>query len=188
MRNLIELLVQASGDYGDRVAAIHRGGPVTYARLADLIERFSRHLRERFGIGPGDKVALVMPNCLHSAICYLGVIRTGAIAVPVNVRLKAGEMAFIIGDVEARLLIAHGRTWATVSEALPELPGIEAVIGVELQAEGFVPVDELTAPGAPEFAVPDMAPDDVAAIIYTSGTTGLPKGAMITHGNILFNV
>ncbi len=188
MRNLIELLNTAVARYGDRVAAIDGCDSVSFSELGQVIENFSRHLREFFDVGPGDRVALVMPNCLHSVICYLGVIRTGATAVPVNIRLKAEEMAFIIGDVEARLLVAHERTWPTVSVALSDLPGIEAVIGVDLDAEGVVPVAKLTGEGAREFDLPEMAPGDIAAIIYTSGTTGLPKGAMITHGNVLFNV
>ncbi len=187
-QSIIELLDAAVERYDERVAAIHSGDSFTYRELAELIERFSRHLRERFAAGPGDRVALVMPNCLHSVVCYLGVIRTGAIAVPVNIRLKPEEMRFILGDVGARVVIAHGRTWATVSEAMQGLADIDALIGVDLDAPGVVPVGELTEPGAPDFDVPRMGPDDIAAIIYTSGTTGLPKGAMISHGNVLFNV
>jgi long-chain acyl-CoA synthetase len=187
-QSIIELLDAAVERYDERVAAIHSGDSFTYRELAELIERFSRHLRERFAAGPGDRVALVMPNCLHSVVCYLGVIRTGAIAVPINIRLKPEEMRFILDDVGARVVIAHGRTWATVSDAMEGLADIDAVIGVDLDAPGVVPVGELTEPGAPDFDVPRMGPDDIAAIIYTSGTTGLPKGAMISHGNVLFNV
>ena len=76
MRHLIELLDASVSLFSDRAAAIHSGGSVTFGELGDLVEAFSRHLRERFGVGPGDRVALVMPNCLHSAVCYLGVIRS----------------------------------------------------------------------------------------------------------------
>jgi len=188
MRNLIELLERSADEFGDGVAAIYRGDPVSFVELRDLVECFSRALRSRLGIERGDRVALVMPNCLHSIVCYLGAIRAGAIAVPVNVRLTAEEMRFIIGDVGARAVIAHERTWPTVGEALDGLDGIDAVWGVDLQADGVTPVDEVMAEPGPDFDAPDIAPQDVAAIIYTSGTTGLPKGAMLTHGNVLFNV
>ena len=188
MRTLIELLDYASAEYGERVAAVYRGDSLTYADLARLVESFSRNLRARFDVGPGSRVALVMPNCIHSVICYLGVIRTGAVAVPVNIRLKAQEMKFILQDAGAHVVIAHERTWPTVSKVIPDLPAVHALIGVELDAEGVVPVEDLTRDGGEDFPLPDLGPDDVAAIIYTSGTTGLPKGAMITHGNILFNV
>ncbi len=188
MRNLIDLLNRSADEFGDRVAAIHRGDPVSFTHLRELVEGFSRALRNHLGVGPGDRVALIMPNCLHSVICYLGAIRAGATAVPVNIRLSAEEMHFILADVGARVIVAHERTWPTVAEALEGLDGIDAVWGVELQTEGVTPVDEVMAEAGPEFEPPAVAPEDVAAIIYTSGTTGLPKGAMLTHGNVLFNV
>ncbi len=188
MRTLIELLDRASTEFGERVAAIHRGDSLTYAQLRELVETFASDLRARFDVGRGDRVALVMPNCLHSVICYFGVIRAGAVAVPINIRLKPEEMKFILGDVEARVVIAHGRTWQTVREAIADLSGVEAVIGVELDTEGVLPVEALMERAGPDLPTPDIGPDDVAAIIYTSGTTGLPKGAMITHGNVLFNI
>ena len=117
MRNLIDLLNRSADEFGDGVAAIYRGDPVSFVELRALVERFSRALRG-IGVGPGDRVALVMPNCLHSMVCYLGAIRAGAVAVPVNIRLKPEEMRFILGDVGARVLIAHERTWPTVSEAI----------------------------------------------------------------------
>lgn len=186
-RNLIDLLNRSADEFGDGVAAICRGDPVSFAELREMVERLSRALRS-VGVGPGDRVALVMPNCLHSIVCYLAAIRAGAIAVPVNIRLKPEEMRFIIGDVGARVLVAHERTWVTVSEALEGLESVERVLGIGVEAEGVVSVDALMAGPAPEFEPPEIAPDDTAAIIYTSGTTGLPKGAMLTHANVLFNV
>lgn len=188
MRNLIELLNQAADEFGDGVAAIYHGDPVSFIELRQRVRECARALRNHVGIEPGDRVALIMPNCLHSVVCYLGAISTGAIAVPVNIRLSAEEMRFILGDVGARVIIAHERTWPTVAEALEGLEGIDAVWGVEMQSEEVTPIDEIMADPGPEFSTPDIAPEDIAAIIYTSGTTGLPKGAMITHGNVLFNV
>jgi len=187
MNNLIDLLNRSADEFGDGVAAIYRGDPVSFAELREMVVRFSRALRG-IGVGPGDRVALVMPNCLHSIVCYLGAIRAGAIAVPINIRLKPEEMRFILGDVGARVLVAHERTWDTVREAIDGLDSIERVLGIGVEAEGVAPVDALMAEPSPEFDPPVIAPDDTAAIIYTSGTTGLPKGAMLTHANVLFNV
>ena len=187
MRNLIDLLNRSADQFGGGVAAVYRGDPVSFASLREMIERFSRVLRG-IGVGPGDRVALIMPNCLHSIVCYLGAIRVGAVAVPVNIRLKPEEMRFILGDVGARVLVAHERTWESVSEALEGLGSVEQVLGIGVDAEGVADVEALMAAPGPEFAPPQIAPGDVAAIIYTSGTTGLPKGAMLTHANVLFNV
>lgn len=188
MRNLIDLLNRSAGEFGDGVAAIDRGDPVSFVELRDLVERCASALRHHAGVGPGDRVALVMPNCLHSIVCYLGAVRAGAIAVPVNIRLTAEEMRFILGDVGARVIIAHERTWPTVREAIADLAGIDAVWGVDLQGEGVTPIDAALAEPGPPLPPAEIAPEDVAAIIYTSGTTGLPKGAMLTHANVLFNV
>lgn len=187
MRNLIDLLNRSADQFGDGVAAIYRGDPVSFANLREMVERFSRALRA-IGIGPGDRVALVMPNCLHSIVCYLGAIRAGAIAVPVNIRLKPEETRFILGDVGARVLVAHERTWPAVSDALEGLESVEQVLSIGVEAEGVAEVEALMADPGPAFEPPEIAPGDVAAIIYTSGTTGLPKGAMLTHANVLFNV
>ena len=184
MRNLIELLNRSATDFRDRVAVVHRGDPVSYTGLRAKVEQFSRGLHA-LGIERGDRVALIMPNCLHSIVCYLGAIRAGAIAVPVNIRLKPEEMRFVLSDVGARLVVAHERIWPAVSEALKDVSSVQRVLGVELEAEGVTPVEAMM--DAPQFTPPELVPEDVAAIIYTSGTTGQPKGAMLTHRNVIFN-
>jgi len=187
MRNLNDLWSQAVTAFPNRPAVIHSGRAYTYCELDELIQAFGSNLRERLAVKPGDRLALMMPNCLHSIICYLGGVRVGAIAVPINVRLRAEEMRFVLEDSGARTAVVHRSVWATVAEAVQDLASLEALIGVELAAEGVTPVETLLEPAR---CSPPCAglPDDVAAIIYTSGTTGRPKGAMLTHGNVLFNM
>ena len=187
MRNLNELWSLAACQFREKVAAIHQDRAYTYDELHGQTSAFAANLRERLGVQPGDRVALIMPNCLHSIVCYLGAIRAGAIAVPVNVRLKAEEMRFILEDSGARVAIIHRSVWPAASPAAGGLPALDALIGVEVAEEGVIPVEELLQPGAADVPT-DPEPDEVAAIIYTSGTTGRPKGAMLTHGNVLYNV
>jgi long-chain acyl-CoA synthetase len=185
MRNLSELWALAAAEFADRTAVIHESREYSYAEIDALIRAFAVALRERFGVQPGDRVALIMPNCVHSIVCYLGAIRAGAVALPVNVRLKADEMRFILADAGAKVVVAHSSVWSVVKQARTGLGCAEHVIGVE--EEGVTPIEAaLSASG--DVPTPGARPDDVAAIIYTSGTTGRPKGAMITHGNVLFNV
>lgn len=188
MRNLIDLLEHAAEDFGDGVAAVDRDEAVSFVELRGLVERCARALHHHAGVGRGDRVALAMPNCLHSVVCYLGAIRAGAVAVPINIRLTAEEMRFILGDVGARVIIAHDRTWPTVREAIAGLDEPPQVIGIGVAEEGVEPIEALMAELGPPLGPAEIAPEDVAAIIYTSGTTGLPKGAMLTHANVLFNV
>ncbi|NPV45721.1 MAG: long-chain-fatty-acid--CoA ligase [Armatimonadetes bacterium] len=187
MRNLTDLWTQAATKHATRIAVIHDGREYTYAELDHMIGSFAAGLREDYDIAPGDRVALVMPNCLHSIVCYLGCIRAGATALPINIRLKAGEMRFMLEDAGARLVIVHKTLWETVQEAIQGLQSVEAVVGVGFGNGAARDVSDMLSSGqdSPPY---EADSDEVAAIIYTSGTTGLPKGAMITHGNVLFNV
>jgi long-chain acyl-CoA synthetase len=185
MDSLIDLWSQSVASFPEHTAVSHLDRTYTYRELDGLIGRLAAGLR-RLGVEPGDRVALVMPNCLHSIVCYLGAIHAGATAVPINIRLKADEMRFILEDSGARLVVVHRTTWPAVREAAQGIRGVEATIGVDLDETGVIAIGSAmeAEPVEPHRA----APDDVAAIIYTSGTTGVPKGAMITHGNVLFNV
>ncbi len=187
MRSLNELWCQSAARFAGRTAVIYEEQHYTYAELDALLAAFAGHLRQRLGVRPGDRVALLMPNCLHSLVCYWGAIRAGAVALPINIRLKPPELRFILGDGAPVVAVIHGSVWPAAREALADLQPPPALVGVELDAPGVLPVATLLQPG-PEAPAALAAPDDVAAILYTSGTTGRPKGAMITHGNVLFNV
>lgn len=187
MQNINDLWTAAASQFTTRTAVIHQDQAFTYSELDALINSFATGLRHQLGIEPGDRVAFIMPNCLHSIVCYLGAIRAGTIALPVNIRLKAEEMQFILSDAGAKVAIVHGSTWPTVSDAVPGIDSLQHIVGIELDESGVLPIESLLQPKKSiEQACANQ--DDVAAIIYTSGTTGLPKGAMITHGNVLFNV
>ncbi len=187
MQSLNDLWTMAATEHAGRVAVIHEGHPYTYRELDHLISAFAGHLRSRLGVRPGQRVALAMPNCLHSIVCYLGAIRAGAVALPINIRLKAQEMQFMLDDAGASVVVVHRGVWDTVRQAVEGLEALRAVVGISVDGTDVIPVDDLLRPGEPCAPHP-AGPEDVAAIIYTSGTTGLPKGAMITHGNVLFNV
>lgn len=187
MRNLIDLWTRAVADHASRTAVIYDGRAYAYTELDRMVRSFAAALCDDYEIAPGDRVALVMPNCLHSIVCYLGCIRVGATALPINIRLKPGEMRFMLEDAGARLLVVHESLWEAVSEAIAGLESIEAVVGVGFGNGAVRNVSDMLSDGR-ECPPHAAAAEDVAAIIYTSGTTGLPKGAMITHGNVLFNV
>ncbi len=187
MQNIIQLLNHTVAQYPNKAAMICEGEELTYAELDALVRRVSANMREQWGIGPGDRVAMLMPNCAETVVAYLSVIRTGATALPVNIRLKPPEIQFILNDAGACALVVHHKTWAAATEVLPKLSCVKHVLSVGFDDPSAIPIGRFVSTPAPEFDAPRMQAEDVAAIIYTSGTTGLPKGAMLMHKNLIFN-
>jgi len=192
MRNLLDLLDHAALNYGAKRCAVsaETGVEISFQELLAQSERVAAALANRFKIKLGAHVAMLMPNCLEVLPIYFGIHRAGGWAIPVNARLKAEELEFILTDCEAQALFVHPGTWKAASGALAKLPTLTQVVavGFETPPPGTIPLAEfLATPGTPP-PRPNPGPDDVAAVIYTSGTTGRPKGAMLTHGNVLFNI
>ena len=152
---------------------------LSYGGLDDRSARLAALLREK-GLEQGDRVGVMLPNVLEFPIAYYGVLRAGAVVVPMNVLLKQREIAFYLEDSGAKLLLAwHGfaeEARAGAAEAGAEL--------IEVEPSGFAALLEEHEP-APGLA--ETAEDDTAVILYTSGTTGKPKGAELTHANLMRN-
>ena len=140
------------------------------------------------GLGKGDRVALYCVNGAEFAMAYLGILKAGGVVVPLNLLLNPKELAFILQDSGARALVYHAALADRVRAFRPSVPGIRAAlcIGDPPAAPGDARWASLgSARGAP---LPEIDPaEDLAAILYTSGTTGRPKGAMLTHRNLLSN-
>lgn len=197
-RNLPELLDHAAKSFGERPFATcgETKRPLTFSGLHAAAWRLAGHLRSRFGLQPGEHVALMLPNCVDFLPAYFGILCSGAVAVPINARLKPAELEFILANSSAKALVVHPKTWTISEESLKKLPDLHHVIAAGFEEgkapTGTVPLDALLAKEAPPLPSGqtglDRQSDDVAAIIYTSGTTGRPKGAMLTHGNILYNI
>lgn len=194
VQNLPALLSRSAAAYGARRFAVDSAtrAEMSFAGLEAAAALVERALRERFGLQPGQHVALLLPNCLEFLPAYFGILRAGCVAVPINARLKADELRFILGDSEAQAVFVHPATWRPAQEALKALSWNKPVIAAcfDQPPPGTIPFGDLAAAGAQHSALStqDSSRQSVAAIIYTSGTTGRPKGAMLTHGNILFNI
>ncbi|MBV8529618.1 MAG: long-chain fatty acid--CoA ligase [Candidatus Dormibacteraeota bacterium] len=166
--------------FGDHPAT--RLGPavMSYAQLAEQSGRVASLLREH-GVGPGDRVGLMLPNVPQFAAIYYGILQVGAAVVPMNVLLKRREVAFYLGDSEAKVVFAW-HDFAEEAAAGAKEPGTTCII---VEPAGFA---QLLAAHEPESSVAERAGDDTAVVLYTSGTTGTPKGAELTHDNLRRNV
>jgi long-chain acyl-CoA synthetase len=189
MLNLASLLTESASRRPDGIAL--RLGPftTTYAELDELSARTASLLRSR-GIGPGDAVAIMLPNLPEFAIAYYAALRAGATVVPLNVLLKRGEVAFHLRDSGAQLLIATAlspyfdEAAAGAEETGAELLAVPLPVGDPGEHR---PLTELAAEHEPQWELTRRDASDIAVLLYTSGTTGTPKGAALTHSNLLWN-
>lgn len=192
-RNVSGLLTRTASGHPARTAIVFGGDRISYAELDAASNRVANLLIER-GVRPGEKVALSCTNIPQFTTIYFGILKAGAVVVPLNVLLKAREIAYHLNDSDATAYFAF--------EGSPELPiGLEAwsafqaadraahffLIGNGAAVDGVTP-DQIygaAVAGQPEtFETVERADDDAAVILYTSGTTGQPKGAELRHRNV----
>src|SRR5512147_173216 len=167
-------------------AALHAGDEtLTFAALDDRVRRFAAFLEAR-GVAPGSRVAILLPNRPELVIAYFGAIAAGAVAVPVNWRLSPTEVGYVTSDCGATVLVTTRAQHERLA-FLPETGLVTTWVLVDGDAPGSVPF-AAALERAPRPAPAPVSQGDVACLLYTSGTTGFPKGAMISHGNALFNV
>jgi len=177
--NLATLLTESAARDGAHIAIKLDDTEVNYALLDEGSKRIAGLLRAK-GVGPGDRVGIMLPNVPYFPIVYYGILRLGAVVVPMNVLLKGREVGFYLKDSGAKVLFA----WADFGEA--------AGAGAEEAGAELIPVapgefEQLVVAAEPIQEVADRAGDDDAVILYTSGTTGTPKGAELTHDNLRRN-
>ena len=165
-------------------ATVLRAGDLelSYGELDRAARGVASSLRAR-GVSPGDKVALLVPNVPEFTIAYFGILYAGATVVPINVLAAAPEVTYFLEDSGARVLIVH---------PLFEVPGRAGAKPLGASVLLAVPGEAEDTIGAMSLADPvdgphPTSPQDTAVVLYTSGTTGKPKGAELTHSNLLMN-
>jgi long-chain acyl-CoA synthetase len=167
-----------AGKHARKVAIFWAEREISYAELLAQSQRIGAHLQNRLGVKPGDRVALWLKNCPEFVASVFGILHAGAVVVPVNNFLKPAEVAYILND---------GGIDVVITDA--ELGAHAAALKASRSSLQFMQIEEISAlDGSLALRPLSREEKDLAVIIYTSGTTGKPKGAMLSHGNLLHNV
>lgn len=211
-KTLPQLLAESARRYPDRAATVFFKARLTYRQLDELVNRCAAGL-QRMGVRKGDRVALLLPNTPQYVLAYYAILRAGGIAVPCNPLYVARELQHQIRDSGSRIIFTLSSFYHTVKEAQPGTP-LEQIIVTNIK-EYFPPLLRFlftvakeakeghrvditadptarwlqnflaTAPATSKTVETGL--DDTAVLLYTGGTTGTPKGAELTHRNIMAN-
>ncbi len=191
-KNMVEMAQQSCERFADRKVMGTRSGEdwvwVTYRELGKHIDHFRGGLAS-LGVSPGDRVGIVSRNRVEWAVACYATYGLGGTFVPMYEHQRADEWAFILADAGARVVIAgDAHIAAELARRRSSMPTLRQVVTLD-ESGGALSYSSLLAVGA-EHPVPavDVEPHAVADFIYTSGTTGQPKGVMLTHANLMFNV
>ena len=163
------------------VAVRFEGSGRSYAELDDRVTRLAAALADR-GVQPGDRVAVLALNSIEVLETFLAGVRLGAIVVPVNFRLVADEVAYVLADSGAVALVVDAALSEVAAKARHEAPAVTTVLTIGGD------YDDVLAAAATDLPAVVVDEEQPAFIMYTSGTTGRPKGAVLTHRNLLMHV
>jgi long-chain acyl-CoA synthetase len=188
--NLASIVQNGSAWFADEPALIHPDFRLNYRELGDAVRRFAAALVDA-GVGPGDKVGLMIPNRPEFTIAYFGILHAGATVVPLNILLVADEVTYTLTDSDAVALVV----WSPLEAGLRGFDRADrcrTLLVAGAGAAGSLPPGAMRFEQAIERAggLPELRPTpaaDTAVILYTSGTTGRPKGAELTHLNLWLN-
>jgi long-chain acyl-CoA synthetase len=176
--NLADAFARSAREHSEKTALFWGEAEISYATILSQAHWLAARLAREFSVRSGDRVGLWLKNCPEFVPAYFGILLAGGVGVPINNFLKPDEAGHILNDAGVDILI----TGMAMSESLPKLKALRPSLRVVL-VEDFA-----QATAVPDFPPPPCGDNALAILIYTSGTTGRPKGAMLSHANLLHNV
>ena len=192
-----QLLENSAEQYPDKIALIHEDTRATYKEINDKANQLANWLISN-GIQKGDRVIILLENSLEYVVSYYGILKSGAVAVPLSTGLKPDGLIPLVEELEPKIIISSTKFERLLKATDLNVPGLDWVIinkpKLMGDSNGFKVVcfEDLIVthagkgePNNPEPGI--LNPDDLSSIIYTSGSTGKPKGVMLSHKNIVSN-
>jgi long-chain acyl-CoA synthetase len=187
--SMAALLEEGRGRGGDKVFLVHEDERITHAEHYRRAAALAHVLKDRYGVKPGDRVAIAMRNYPEWSFAFFAATAVGAIAVAMNAWWTGEELAFGLEDCQAKVLIADDERLARLAPHLAKLDVKAISVRMPAAPAGAERFEDLLTPDLPgELPVVETQPDDPAIIFYTSGTTSQPKGALCTHRNFTSNI
>jgi long-chain acyl-CoA synthetase len=183
--NLRLMLAEAVKNYGNKTAVSMGGSRLSYAELDEVSNRMANALAG-MGVGRGDRVAMLLANSPEFVTTYFGVVRTGAIAVPLDTKYKPAELASLLADCRPSVLVAESQFLGHLASSLADFESITNVIEVDAEGEErFLGYERVMATASAAPVDVEVADEDTAHIAYTSGPSFSPRGVMLSHGALV---
>jgi long-chain acyl-CoA synthetase len=186
--SVVEGLKKTVRQSPDKIASICGDTRLTFKEVDERVNRLSSALSD-LGVEPGDRVAILALNCHRYLECYYAIPQLGAVVVPINFRLPAQEIKYIVDHSGACAVLVDAALAPSVDSIRASLDGVSHFILMsDEDRDGYMGYEELIAGASPIFEAPGIGDDELLGLFYTSGTTAEPKGVMLTHRNMLANI
>jgi long-chain acyl-CoA synthetase len=183
--DLVQFLKIRAEKYSEKPLLFGEETAISYQAFDEMTDRIAYGL-EKMGVRSGDHVAVLQPNSVQTLLCYYSIIKAGGVVIPVNPIYTPREIAFILNNSEAKVVILHESFLPTIKKMRKEIPLVEHFIVREDRGTLEAAIEQSAGFSLSKIKTKHFNPDDAAIIFYTSGTTGKPKGVILTHRTFCF--
>ena len=177
MNNLANQFTEVTKENSNKTAIFWGGDEFSFDHAHSIAECLAKRLKVEFELQPGDRVALWLKNCPEFVFSLFGILLGEGVVVSINSFLTPDEVGYIVEDCGAKVIISEASMGKETSILVNNSPGLNVI-----------EVESLNRMDSTDYTLLEQSPEDLALIIYTSGTTGKPKGAMLSHQNLMSNV
>ncbi len=183
--NLRVMLEEVASRYAGKTAIVSGDQRLSYAELDEASNKVANAFL-KMGLNKGDRVAMLLSDSPEFAVIYFGIVKTGAIAVPLDTKYKFAELDTLLSHCQPRVLVAESPFLETLAPALPRFKSIEHVISLSADyQEPCLSYHEIMAASPAQRVEVELEAEDIALICYTSGPTSRPRGAVLSHGSLI---